>query len=60
MNNINGDPTTVLRFVTVLADGQQVVMSMPRAVGEMSEEVVFRRDGDHLLMLEPEELAIRN
>lgn len=60
MNNVNGDPTTVFRFVVVLADSQQVVMSRPRVIGEMSEEIVFRRDGDHLLVLEPEEFAIRN
>ena len=56
MNNIDGDPTTVFRFSTTLNDGEEVMMSMPRAVGEKSKEVVFRRIGDRLAIENADEL----
>ena len=59
MNNLSGDPATVIRVSTMLADGQQVVMSMPRPIGEKSKEVIFQRDGDRLMAIEPEELVAR-
>ena len=62
MNNLNGDPASVIRVSTMMADGQQVVMSMPRPIGEKSKEVIFKRDGNRLMVLEPEELVaeVRN
>jgi hypothetical protein len=59
MNNLSGDPATVIRVSTMLTDGQQVVMSMPRPIGEKSKEVIFQRDGDRLMVTEPEELVAR-
>jgi hypothetical protein len=32
-----------------------MIMSRPRDVGQTSEEVIFRRDGDHLTVIKPEE-----
>ena len=34
MNNLDGDPATVFRFTAMLKDGQEVVMSMPRPIGQ--------------------------
>lgn len=59
MNNLSGDPATVIRVSTMLADGQQVLISMPRPIGEKSKEIIFQRKGNRLMVLEPEELVAR-
>ena len=57
MNQVSGDPASVLRFAAKLADGQQVVMSMPRALGERSRDIIFQREGERLMITETDELV---
>lgn len=38
----------VIRFITMLQDGQTAVVSVPGGVGEPAQELVFARIGDHL------------
>ena len=49
----DGDASSVVRFADVLADGQQVVMSVPREAGKASLEVVVSRQGQALSVSGP-------
>ena len=49
----DGDASSVVRFADVLADGQQVVMSVPREAGKANLEVVVSRQGQVLSVSGP-------
>jgi hypothetical protein len=44
------DADTPLRFVTTLAPGQAVTLSVPRRVGEPPVDVHFVRHGEHIVV----------
>ncbi|OSJ08911.1 hypothetical protein BST63_27660 [Bradyrhizobium canariense] len=46
-------PDSVIRFVSNLAPGQQVVVSVPRGVGRAARELQLRRVGDKLELERP-------
>jgi hypothetical protein len=47
------DKAAVERFEAVLAAGQSASVSMPRAAGEPSAQIVFSNAGGHLHIAEP-------
>jgi hypothetical protein len=47
------EKAAVERFETVLAAGQSVAVSIPRAAGEAPERVVLTNAGGHLQIAEP-------
>ena len=47
------DKAAVDRFETVLAAGQSVAVSIPRAAGEAPARIVFSNAGSHLHIAEP-------
>ena len=47
-----GEDTVPVRFEAVLAPGQTVLLSAPRAAGEAAETVAISRDGDGVVVRE--------
>jgi predicted lysophospholipase L1 biosynthesis ABC-type transport system permease subunit len=43
----------IIRFVTTLQDGQQALISVPRAFGQPAAELRVRRVGDHIELVRP-------
>jgi hypothetical protein len=48
-----GEAGTPIRFVSTLADGQRVILSVPQAVGMPALEVEFQRCGDAVVVRGP-------
>jgi hypothetical protein len=46
-------PDSAIRFISILAPGQDTVISVPRGVGESALELHLRRVGDHLEFQRP-------
>jgi hypothetical protein len=52
-----GEAGVPIRFVSTLADGQNVMLSVPQAVGMPALEIEFHRCGDAVLVRGPASLA---
>jgi hypothetical protein len=51
----DGEASSVVRFSSVLADGQQAVISVPREAGRTSLQLMISRQGQTLSIGEPAE-----
>ena len=53
VSKTDGDPASVVRFTSILADGQQTVLSVPREAGKAPLRLVVARTGAQLDVTEP-------
>lgn len=53
VSKTDGDAASVVRFMTVLADGQRATVSVPGKIGQPDLQLVLARIGDRVMVMPP-------